>query len=208
MIVTVVKTDGGLEEYLHTKALLCISNALGGAHEWDVATAQRLAEAVTAFIYGQGEERITSESIRTMIELVLVETGYGDAAAALGEHHRRRTLARGRTEVVEAEVRELGDAEAVAAGAMAIRQWSKSRIAEHIQNFYGLQRSAARAAAGRTEEKVLSLGMTRVWSGLVGQILMAETATMLRAQERLSEPPRRKRIATPRPMLEPDTVGV
>ena len=208
MIVRVMKTDGGVEEYLHTKVLLCISNALGGVREWDVATAQKLAEAVTTFIYGQKEEQITSQKIREMIELVLVETGYGDAAVALSENHRRRTLARNRTEVVEAEVCELGDAEAVAAGALAPRQWSKSRIAEHIKSSYGLEHQAARAAAGRTEEKVLALGMTRVWSGLVRQIVMAETATMLRAEKHLLEACHQKHVAIPRTQLEPDIVGV
>jgi hypothetical protein len=208
MIVTVVKTDGGLEQYLHTKVLLCISNALCGAHEWDVGKAQKLAEAVTTFIYGRREEHITSQSIREMIELVLVETGYEDAAAALSENHRRRTLARNRTEVVEAEVHELGDADAVATGAMPPRQWSKSRIAEQIQHSYGLQRQTARAAAGRVEEKVLALGMTRVWSGLVRQIVMAETATMLRAEEHLRQVSGRKHIAAPVAMLETQEIGV
>jgi hypothetical protein len=208
MIVRVIKADGSVEEYLHTKTLLCISTALSDAQEWDTATAQNLAEVVTTFIYCQREEQIASESILAMIELVLVETGYSNAAAALSEHHRRRTLARNRTEVVVAEVRKLSDAEAVAAGAMASRQWSKSRVAEHIQRTYGLQRQPARAAAARTEEKVLAIGMTRVWSGLVRQIALAETAAMLRAEECLCDACCQKHLAVSKATLEPDTVGV
>jgi hypothetical protein len=187
MIVRIVKSDGGVEEYLHTKVLLCISNALCAAHEWDVGLAEELAGAVTAFVYGMGKEEVISGDILGMIRIVLTETGYGDAAAILGEYHSRRGLARRRTEMIDSEMHELCDAETVRAGGVAVRQWSKNHIVEEIVRTYGLERHAARAAAGRVEEKVLAMGMPRVWSGLVKQIMMAETAVMLRAQEHLGQ---------------------
>jgi hypothetical protein len=181
MVTNVLKADGGVEEYLHAKVLLCMSNALCAAHEFDTHTAQRLAEAVTAFVYAMEREHISSAEILSMVKLVLEETGRQDAAAALGEHHRRRSLARMRTEVVEAELLELRDTESVS-GATSARQWSKGRVAQEVMKAFDMERQAARAVAGRVEEKVLAMAMSRVWSGLVRQLVIYEAAATMRAE--------------------------
>jgi hypothetical protein len=186
MVIKVIKTDGGIEEYFHTKVLLCISNSLCAVHEWDAGLAQELANAVTAFIYDRKEQHIRSGDILSMVKVVLTETGFEEAAARLEEHHRRRGLARRRTELVDAEVYGPDDAETMRASGQA-SQWSKGLIAEHITRTYGLDRHCARAAAARVEEKVLAMGMSRVWSGLVRQIVVAEAALSIRANEFLCE---------------------
>jgi hypothetical protein len=195
MIVKVLKSDGSIEDFLYTKVLYCVSSALSAAHEWDVSVAQRLAEAVTAFVYCQQQEQVRSRDILAMVGVVLQETGYTDAAAALGEHHRRRSLSRGRTELIEAEIRHLDDAHAITDGAMSVQQWSKCRVVEHVAAAYGLDRQAARAVAGRVEEKVLAMGIARIWSGLLSQIVMAETAMTIRAEEHLRQATRDRREA-------------
>ena len=187
MIVRVVKADGGVEEYLHTKVLLCISNALCAVGECDVVRAHQLAETVTAFVYSQRQESVRSGDILSMLKVVLAETGYDDAAGALSEYHHRRGLARRRTELVEAEVNEPADAEALRSASAEARQWSKGLVVEHVMKAYGLEKHAARAVAGRVEEKVLAMGMPKVWSGLVRQVIVAETALMLRAEAYLRQ---------------------
>jgi len=187
MIVRVLKTDGHVEEYFHTKVLLCVTSALSAAGEWDVDTAQKLTEAVTAFVYAMESSQISSTEILSMVKVVLEGTGYGDAAAMLAEHHVRRSLARRRTEVVEAELNVIGDAHAFRLAAANVRQWSKWRVARHIAEEYGLGEQAARAAAARVEERVLAMGLTRVWSGLVRQIAMAEAALTITADDHLRQ---------------------
>ena len=192
MVVKVIKSDGDIEEYVHTKVLLCISNALCATEEWDAYTAQELAEAVTAFVYDQRVQHTRSAEILSMIKLILAETGYAEAAVRLDEHHRRRNLARRRTEFVDAEVFGPDDAEAVRSEGR-VSQWSKGTIAEHIARTYGLDRHSARAAASRVEEKILAMGISRVWSGLVRQIVVTETALAIRAGESLQEAPEKGR---------------
>ncbi|HSV27042.1 MAG TPA: hypothetical protein VLH60_04035 [Sedimentisphaerales bacterium] len=190
MVVKVMKSDGDMEEYVHTKVLLCISNALCAADEWDACTAQELAEAVTAFVYEHKGHHMRSAEILSMVKLALTETGYAEAAVRLDEHHRRRSLARRRTEFVDADVLGPDGAEAVRAEGR-VSQWSKRAIAEHIAETYGLDRHSARAAASRVEEKILAMGISRVWSGLVRQIVFAEAALAIRAGEFLQESPER-----------------
>jgi hypothetical protein len=146
-----------------------------------------LAEAVTTFVYDMQKEKVASAEILAMVVTVLTETGYATAAAMLDEHHRRRNLARKRTEVVDIELRELGDAEAVRLATGQVRNWTKSMLVEEMVGTYGFDVQSARAAAGRVEEKVLAMGMPRVWSGLVRQVMMAEAAVTLRAEEYLRQ---------------------
>jgi hypothetical protein len=204
MVVMVQKADGGVEEYLHTKVLLCMSNALCAVGEFETDIAQRLAEAVTAFIYAMDRGRIASGEILSMVKLVLAETGRAEAAAELQEHHRRRSLSRTRTEVVEAELLEIRDADMMSAATTGMRQWSKGRVASQVMEMFGLERQAARAVAGRVEERVLAMGISRAWSGLVRQLILSEAAATMRAEANLASPVREVES----PMLEADEVGV
>lgn len=190
MVVMVQKADGGVEEYLHAKVLLCISNALCAANEFETDTAQKLAEAVTAFIYAMDRHRIGSSEILSMVKLVLAETGRQEAAAILEEHHRRRRLSRMRTEVVDGEIVAIVDAETISSADTGVRQWSKGHVAKEAMETFGLELQAARAVAGRVEERVLAMAMTRVWSGLVRQLVVSEAAATMRAEAGLTEPSR------------------
>ncbi|MHC4345500.1 MAG: hypothetical protein ACYSUP_12545 [Planctomycetota bacterium] len=49
MQLRVTKTDGSVEEYLHTKVVGTISHALGRIDHSDVHAAEELAEVVTYF---------------------------------------------------------------------------------------------------------------------------------------------------------------
>lgn len=186
MVVKVIKSDGAVEEYLHTKVLLSVTNALEAACEWDGDVAQELAGAVTTHIYERSERHIRSSEILSMILEVLRATGFDEAAARFEEHHHSRNLGRRRTEVVDAELSDAAGAESIHT-AQEVSRWSKNAVAEHIMRKYGLERDCARAAAGRVEEKVLAMGMSRVWSGLVRQLAAAEAAAVIKAREILCQ---------------------
>jgi len=184
----VIKADGTIEEYLHTKVMGSINNALGEIGQANIDIAEQFAEVVTFFLYNQYNRRtVTSGDVFSMIKVVLAATGYEDAAVALSEHHFRRKLKRSRIEVVPIDVQDLADAELlIGAGESVGRsRWDKSRIVEDLINGHGISRQTARTIAAMVEEKIFNVGITQVPSGLIKQLVLGDTATVLRAQREL-----------------------
>ena len=184
----VVKANGIVEEYLHTKVVGSINNALSAIGEANIDVAEQFAEVVTFFLYRQqGHHRVNTSEILSIIKVVLASTGYEAAAAALSEHHFERRLKRSRIDVVSVDVQALTDAEFfVGAEEAGIRcRWDKSRIVGDLIAEHGVSRQAARMIAAMVEEKVFNLGMTRVPSSLIKQLVLGDTAAVLRAQEQL-----------------------
>ena len=184
----VVKADGAVEEYLHTKVVGSINNALDAIGEADIDMTEQFAEVVTFFLYHQqGRRRVNSSEIFSMIQVVLASTGYETAAAAMSEHHFERRLKRSRTEVISVDLQDLTDAEFIVgteeAGAWC--RWDKSRIAEDLIAERTVDRQAARMIAAMVEEKIFGMGMTRIPSSLIKQLVLRDTAAVLRAQEQL-----------------------
>ena len=135
MQLKVIKADGSVEEYLHTKIIGTISNALADAGQGDICTAEQLAEVVTYFLYHKQKRRnVTASEIFSMIKAALTSTSYEDAAIALNEHHFRRKLKRSRTEVVSVDIQELTDAELLgkAEPLGEISRWNKSMIVDGL----------------------------------------------------------------------------
>jgi transcriptional regulator NrdR family protein len=184
----VIKADGSIEEYLHTKVMGTINNALGEIDHANIDIAEQFAEVVTFFLYNQYNRRtVTSGDIFSMIKVVLAATGYEDAAVALSEHHFKRRLKRSRIEVVSIDVQDLTNAELLTGSresADRIR-WDKSRIVEDLITGHGVCRQTARTIAAMVEEKVFNVGMTLVPSSLIKQFVLGDTATILRAQRQL-----------------------
>jgi transcriptional regulator NrdR family protein len=184
----VIKADGSIEEYLHTKVMGTVNNALGEVGLANIDIAEEFAEVVTFFLYNQYNRRtVTSGDIFSMIKVVLAATGYEDAAVALSEHYFERKLKRSRIEVIPVDVQELADIKVLAgAGESSGRsRWDKSRIVEDLINGHGISRQTARTIAAMVEEKVFNLGMTLVPSSLIKQLVLGDTATVLRAQREL-----------------------
>jgi len=184
----VIKTDGSIEEYLHTKVLGAISNALGSAGQADIGIAEQLADVVTYYLYHRQNRRsIPSSDIFSVIKAVLASINYEDAAIALTEHHFERKLKRSRIEVVWIDVQELKDAELLASndGEDNRGQWDKSRIVEDLVTKYDVSRQTARMIASMVEEKIFSIGITRVPASLIKQLVLNDAAAVLRAQRQL-----------------------
>jgi transcriptional regulator NrdR family protein len=184
----VIKADGSIEEYLHTKVMGTINNALGEVDQANIDIAEQFAEVVTFFLYNQYNRRtVTSGDIFSMIKVVLAATGYEDAAVALSEHHFERKLKRSRIEVVPIDVQDLTDAELLT-GAEEFTgrfRWDKSRIVGDLIAGHGVCRQTARTIAAMVEERVFNVGMTLVPSSLIKQLVLGDTATVLRAQRQL-----------------------
>jgi hypothetical protein len=189
MKLKVVKSDGVVEEYLHTKVVGTVSNAIGGDNEADVCTAEQLAEVVTYFLHRrEGSRYVTSGEIFSIVKAVLTVTGYEDAAVTLNEHRYRRQLKRCRVEVVSVDARKMDDADAFyeAQQTAARSPWNKSRIVSDLVSKQGLCRQTARMIASMVEEKIFNMGVTLVPASLVKQLVLSDTAAVLRAERQLA----------------------
>ena len=184
----VVKADGSIEEYLHTKVIGTISNALAYDGQADIHVAEELAEVVTYFLYHRETRRtVTSGEILSVIKAVLTATTYEDAAIVLTEHHFNRKLKRSRTEVVSIDIQQLADAEMLYGVQQSPHRsrWDKSKIVNCLVTNYDVSRQTARTIASMVEEKIFSMGLTSVPASLIKQLVLGDTAALLRAQRQL-----------------------
>jgi len=184
----VIKEDGSIEEYLHTKVMGTISNALASIDQADMYLAEQLAEVVTYYLYHRQDRRdATSSEIFSIIKAVLTATGHEEAAIALSEYHFERRVKRSRIQVASVDVRELMDAELLARAddTDGKCRWDKSIIVRGLAAKHGIPQQTARTIASMVEEKVFRMGVTVVPASLVKQIVLGDAAAILRAQEQL-----------------------
>lgn len=182
----VVKADGSVEQYLHTKVVGSINHALGAIDEADIDMAEQFAEVATFFLYHQQDRRrVKSSEIFSIIQVILSSTGHEAAAAALSRHHFERKLKRSRTEIISVDIQDMTDAEFfVGTEETCVRcRWDKSRIAEDLIDEHSLDRQTARMIAAMVEEKIFGMGMARIPSGLVKQLVLGDIAAVQRARE-------------------------
>jgi transcriptional regulator NrdR family protein len=188
MQLKVVKTDGAVEEYLHTKVIGTISNALARAGQADICTAEQLAEAVTYYLYHKQKPLVVaSNEVFSMIEAVLTATGYEEAAIALNEHHFERKLKRSRIEVVSVDVSELADAEVLCTTEKSVGRfrWDKSKIVNDLVAKHDICRQTARTIASIVEERIFNMGVMQVPASLINQLVLRDAAAVLRAERHL-----------------------
>lgn len=175
MQIRVIKADGQVEPYLHTKVLRTFHNALAQAGDVTLFAAEQMAEAVTYYLYRQKpNSTLTVDEIHLMIQSVLSATGFVYAAEALNRHRLRRQLNRRRIEIV-------GDTP----DADQPNIWSKSRLAASIVRDYGTDMLTARAIATSVEEKVLVMNVTRLRKALLRQLILNDLDTLLEARRQL-----------------------
>ena len=188
MQLKVIKTDGGVEQYLHTKIIGTISNALGRIGSPDMYVAEEMAEVVTFYLYNRQNRRtVTSSEIFSIIKAVLTATQYEEAAVALSERHFERKIKRSRIEVVSIDVKELADAEMLCRNEKSDHRsrWNKSRIVKGLVAKHDVPQQTARMIASMVEEKIFNMGLTLVPASLVKQLVLGDAAAVLRAQRQL-----------------------
>jgi hypothetical protein len=188
----VVKADGTMEEYFHTKVVGTAANALCAAGQPDIHAAQEIADAVTFFLYqavqpGASQGNISANEILSIIKTVLADTGFEEAAIVLNEHHFERKLKRCRIEVATGSPEGLSDAEELYTSHSdeTRSRWDKSRIVEYLVAKHRLHRQTARTVASMVEEKVFNLGLPVIPAGLVKQLVLGDAAAVLHAQQQL-----------------------
>jgi len=188
MQLKVIKADGSVEEYLHTKVIGAISIALASVDQADTCIAEELAEAVTYFLYRKrNRRRISSSEIFSIVEAVLTATGYEDAAIGLSEHHFDRKLKRSRIEVVSFDTGELSDTDALhrAEESDERYQWDKSRIVAELVTEHNVNRQTARTIASMVETKIFNMGITSVSKSLIKHLVWGDAVAVLRAERQL-----------------------
>ena len=191
MHLRVLKSDGSSEVYLHTKVIGSIAVALSESGSYQEVVTGHLAEAVTIYISRRhGSLQITSDEIHAMIEAVLSETGYEDAAVCLHEHRLNRQINRLRTEVIHCRncCEEPDTVETnISSEKYTSQLWNKSLIVRCLEGESGLSRELSRAIAGAVEEKVLRIGSRRIFSTLVSELVANELWFMKEAEKALTE---------------------
>jgi transcriptional regulator NrdR family protein len=184
MQLKVIKTDGTMEDYLHTKVLGTISNALGGCDQEGAFVAEQLADAITFYLYNKHTDGTVSTSeIYYMIQAMLTSTGYEQASLMLNNYHFTREITRKRIEVIYSDG--------------TLNPWNKSFISTALETS-GLDHQFARAIASMVEEKILRIGLSKVPASLIRQLVEIETQAMLQAKAGLESIPARKQQAASR----------
>jgi anaerobic ribonucleoside-triphosphate reductase len=184
MRLKVLKADGSKEEYFHTKIIGAINNALSSVAQADITVAEELAEVVTYYLHQKKDSHtVSSNEIFSMVKVALTSTGYEEAAAALSEHHCERKIKRGRIEVISLDVTQHTDAELLAKADKPYHssQWDKSNIVQTLVDGHKVNRQTARTIASMVEERILGMGITLVPLSLIKQLVIGETASVLRA---------------------------
>ena len=184
----VVKADGTDETYLHTKVIGTINSALTAAGQGDMIFAEDLSEVVTFYLYNKWRRRtVRSHEVYSMIKAVLVATGHEEAALALSQYTLQRQLMRTRTEVLALNITEFADAQEFCEmkESPARTPWDKAQIFRDLTDRLGISHHTARAVASTVEERILRMEMTTVPLSLIKQLVLGETATMLRAEREL-----------------------
>ena len=113
--------------------------------------------------------------------------GFEDAAEALVNHHYQRLVQRGRIELAHVHLEKTSDAhELFDYGYQPEKsRWDKSVIVEDLVAEQGLERHTARMIAGMVEQKVFNLELNLVPASLVKQLVLSDTAAVMRAQRQL-----------------------
>ncbi len=184
----VVKSDGSIEEYVHTKVIGTISRVLSKVGTDSVYLAEQLTDVVTYYLYNQqNTQKITSGEIFSIIVAILTETGYEDAADILNEFHIRRRFKRLRTEVIPINIQEISDAQILADTEQSdiSMQWDKSEIVSSLTGKYDFDIPTARMIASMVEDRIFNMEITTVPTSLIKQIVLSEAALVMRAQKQL-----------------------
>jgi hypothetical protein len=176
MQIRVIKADGQVEPYLHTKVLGSFHYALAMADDAPLYAAEQMAEAVTFYLYRHKPSgSITTDEIHLMVESVLTATGFSAAAEALNRYRLMRRLKRRRIEVI-CDSR---------SDDQAPSEWSKSRLAESLVRTHQIDALTARAIAGAVEEKVIGMNVSRLRKSLLRQLILGDIESFLDARRQL-----------------------
>ncbi len=198
MGLSVKKSDGQCEPYIHTRVMATISAALCDAGCHDEQTVNALADAVRMYIEDCRDENcqtsvIPSDDIYSMILACLQETGLIYAAELLKKHRVNRQLMRSRQLVLHCLKNHLppGEQESLEENCciqkksyficseencpcFSIEPWNKSKLVFSLTGLYKMNLPAARTLAGNIEEKIFNLKISVIRSEIIRQLVFNE----------------------------------
>lgn len=167
--ISVLKRDGTVEVFVLAKLHGCIGNGFlssGEPQERNSATSRGLAEAVQTYLRKcRPNSAVPSDHIGELVELVLTQTGYSAASAAIKHHHHVRERLRRWVKVAQFRTRD---------ETYVHRQWDKSKLVQTLKTRHQLDGPAARVIAGRVEGHVFGCGLKVVTADLVKEMLHSE----------------------------------
>lgn len=188
MQLQVIKADGTIEQYLHTKVIAAFSYALSNDNDPDTFATSQLAESVTFYLYNNYHgPNITSGEIFSIIIAALTSTNYCHAADSLSRNHHRRNLLRSRIEVTDINAETLVDAEKL----KTLRQnnntgrWNKSHIIGYLKKRFSLENDSARTIASMVEQKIINSNLQCIPTGFIKHLVLTQTNAILSAEESL-----------------------
>lgn len=168
-VISVLKRDGNVEPFVLAKLLNCIGSgfhASGEPQERGSSTSRGLAEAVQAYLQkSRAFTAVPSDHLAELVELVLTQTGYAAAGAAIRHHHCVRERLRRWVKVAHRRAKD---------GRFVHRQWDKGLIVRRLLEDYQIDAPAARVIAGRVEQLVFNCGLKIVTADLVEEMIKSE----------------------------------
>lgn len=186
MQLKVLKNDGSTEVYYHTKVMGAIGHALCQCGSFREGVVDSLAEAVTTYISKNYGNLIESDQIHSIIQAVLSETGFFNAALLMHEHRIIRQSKRKRLEIIHfchEDSSDNGRTPHPLKSAYFTEPWNKTTIAWYLESERGLSRSLSRLVAGQVEEKVLAMNCQQITSSLVRELIENELFHILKAEK-------------------------
>lgn len=178
MQIRILKSDGQVESYLHTKVLGSFNHALSCTGDCPYA-AEQMAEAVTFYLYRQVRHgTLSTDEIHQMILTVLESMGYHHAAHSLKDHRLKRKLQRKRIDVIDDGHRQNH--------LTVSTYWDKTRIVRDLVTRRNMDCLLARVVASAVEEKVLNMGVTKIRKSLIHELVLADMENLLEAHRQLT----------------------
>jgi hypothetical protein len=197
-VTRIKKRDGREVPFDGAKIARAIEHALAAAGEPDARFAAEVAAVVELELRRGAEERALRregeyvpaiEEIQDLVERALIELGRAGAAKAYILYRERRAQVRAVLQVREERTSGVPRVQAT----HQMSSWSKARISAALIEEALLPRATAEDVARRVELRVIELGLRRISSGLVRELVDIELVELglthaLRRQEALKLP--------------------
>jgi len=154
---------------------------------------EELCELIELFLERQFSRRLpTTDQLRALVRRVLDETNHPGTAAAYAARHERADRRRGCVRVAHSAAPPLGVDGELPSGP-AEEGWNEGRISQQLQRLAGLRVEVAEEVAGAVEARIFALGLDRVSTNLVRELVQLE----LEARSLSTRLPDRELVAVP-----------
>jgi ribonucleoside-triphosphate reductase len=174
-IENVRKRDGTLQPYQESKIVEAIYKAALAAGHSDRSIAQDLAGAVTLYLERyHGQDTPSSDQIRRMVEKMLLETGHTRIAQMFIQYCEAKRLRQKRAETTSYPAIFATPLKVHTFSKDRTTSWGRQRIVDALVREAGLDQDSAEKIAREVEQKISYLGLTRVSTSLIRDLVNNE----------------------------------